>query len=127
MAAATFNLAADPTKARAISAGTKPASHIHPEVLEAMRERGVDLGSATPARLTTELARDAALLVTMGCGEECPVIPGLAREDWPLDDPKGKAVDEVRRIRSEIEARVVALLEREGWQKTQRCCVGEGE
>ena len=114
MAAAWFNQLAAPTVARAVSAGTQPGARVHPEVLEAMREVGIDLSAAVPRKLTDELARDASLLVTMGCGEECPVVPGLRREDWPLEDPKGKPVTRVREIRDEIRARVEDLLAREG-------------
>jgi arsenate reductase len=115
MAAAFFNQLADPARARAISAGTQPGDRVHPEVAEAMREAGIDLGSARPQLLTDDLARGAELLVTMGCGEACPAVPGLAREDWPLDDPKGRPVDEVRRIRDEIRGRVTELLRARGW------------
>ena len=115
MAAAFFNALADPGKAVALSAGTAPAARVHPEVLEAMRERGHDLSRAAPTRLTPELARGARFLVTMGCGEACPVVPGATREDWPLTDPKGQSVDAVRRIRDEVEARVRAFVTREGW------------
>jgi arsenate reductase len=115
MAAAFFDALADPARARALSAGTEPAERVHPEVVEAMREVGLDLSRAAPRRLTDELARRALLLVTMGCGEACPAVPGLRREDWPLDDPKGRAPEAVRRIRDEIRARVRALLAREGW------------
>lgn len=117
MAAAWFNELADPTKARAISAGTEPGTRVHPEVLEAMREVGVDLGGARPRRLTDELARDAQLLITMGCGEQCPYVPGLRRDDWPLEDPKGKPIARVREIRDDVRARVLALLAREGWAR----------
>jgi len=115
MAAALFNLEADPGKARAISAGTRPGTGVHPEVLEAMRELGVDLGPVRPQRLTDELARQAGVLVTMGCGDECPVVPGAIRDDWPLEDPKGKPVERVREIRDEVRARVRALVETHGW------------
>lgn len=114
MAAAFFRALASPDKARAISAGTQPGPRVHPEVVEVMREVGIDVSDAQPTRLTDELAKDATLLVTMGCGEACPVIPGLRVEDWPLDDPKGRGVDDVRRIRDEIRARVAALIAREG-------------
>src|SRR5437868_11274839 len=106
MAAALFNAAADPTKARAISAGTQPADSVHPEVIAAMREVGIDLTAAKPQLLTRDLAQGATLLVTMGCGDACPVVPGLRRDDWPLPDPRGKPLDEVRRIRDEIRDRV---------------------
>jgi len=115
MAAAFFNATADGTRARAISAGTQPGEHVHPEVVAVMREVGIDLSRARPQRLTEELARGATLLVTMGCGDECPVVPGVRRDDWPLVDPKGKAIDEVRRIRDEIRERVAGLLDIEGW------------
>jgi arsenate reductase len=115
MAAAWFNALADGTKARAISAGTDPGSRVHPEVLAAMGEVGVDLSNRTPQKLTDELARGAQMLITMGCGEQCPFVPGLRRDDWPLEDPKGKPVERVREIRDEVRARVVALLAAEGW------------
>src|SRR5689334_16343178 len=115
MAAASFNLLADPTKARAIAAGTQPADHVHPEVVEVMREIGVDLSQATPQHLTPELAGTAQYLITMGCGDECPFVPGARREDWPLEDPKGKSVTQIRSIRQEVLRRVRELVEREGW------------
>jgi arsenate reductase len=114
MAAALFNALADPARGRGLSAGTAPGDRVHPEVVEAMREAGIDLASARPRRLTPELAAGAQLLVTMGCGDECPYVPGLRREDWPLDDPKGKPIERVREIRDDIRARVEALLTREG-------------
>jgi arsenate reductase len=117
MAAAWFDALADSTKARAISAGTDPGTRVHPEVLDAMREVGVDLGDRKPQRLTDELARGAQMLITMGCGEQCPVVPGLRRDDWPLEDPKGKPLARVREIRDDVRARVVALLRREGWAR----------
>lgn len=115
MAAAWLNRLADPTKARAISAGTNPGPHVHPEVVAAMAEVGIDLSAASTTRLTTELAEQVQVLVTMGCGDECPVVPGVKRDDWPLDDPKGKPIEQVRTIRDEIRQRVEALLTREGW------------
>lgn len=117
MAAAFFNVMADPDKARALSAGTQPAEHVHPEVLETMREIGIDLGEAKPRLLTDALAKDAQWLITMGCGEACPAVPGLQREDWPLEDPKGRTLQQVERIRDEVAARVADLLEREGWMR----------
>ena len=117
MSAALFNLLADPAKARAISAGTEPGPRVHPEVLEAMKELGVDLSGVVPRKLSSELAASASLLVTMGCGETCPVVPGLRRDDWPLEDPKGKPIEQVRRIRDEITRRVRHLLEAEKWEK----------
>jgi arsenate reductase len=117
MAAAWFNELADPLKARAISAGTDPGPRVHPEVITAMREAGVDLMGASTARLTAELAQRAQLLVTMGCGDECPHVPGAKRDDWPLEDPKGKPIERVREIRDEIRDRVQALIEHEGWSR----------
>jgi arsenate reductase len=119
MAAALFNLEADPAKARAISAGTSPGAHVHPEVLEAMRELGVDLGGVRPQRLTDDLARQAQVLITMGCGDQCPIVPGVRRDDWPLEDPKGQPVERVREIREEIRARVRELIEQSGWGPTR--------
>ena len=120
MAAALFNASADPTKARAISAGTEPGTQVHPEVVVAMSELGIDVAGARPTKLTDELASSATILVTMGCGEACPALSGLRREDWPLDDPKGQPPDEVRRIRDDIRTRVDALLRREGWSRGGR-------
>jgi arsenate reductase len=117
MAAAIFNRLADPEKARAISAGTQPGERVHPEVTTAMRELGVDLSSARPTKLTDELAASAALLVTMGCGEACPAVLGVERDDWPLEDPKGKSLDEVREIRRDVEQRVNRLLTARGWSR----------
>jgi arsenate reductase len=117
MAAAFFNALADPAKARAISAGTRPAKSVHPEVVEVMREAGVDLSSALPTLLTRDRAEGASLLVTLGCGEECPVVPGVRVEDWPLEDPKGRSTERVREIRDEIRGRIVRLLRASGWEK----------
>ena len=116
MAAALFNMLADPAKARAISAGTAPGDRVHPEVVTAMQELGVDLTGATPAKLTRQLAGRAQLLVTMGCGDECPIVPGAERDDWPLADPKGKPLDEVRAIRQNIRTRVEQLIDSRGWR-----------
>jgi len=115
MAAAWFNALVDPRKACAISAGTEPGTRVHPEVVAAMREVGIGLEEQTPRKLTEALAATASILVTMDCGETCPVVPGVRRLDWPLEDPKGKPVECVREIRDEIRARVVELLTREGW------------
>ncbi|MBY0279163.1 arsenate reductase ArsC [Candidatus Binatia bacterium] len=120
MAAALFELLADPAQARAISAGTQPGPHVHPEVVEVMREEGLDLSTRTPRLLTDALAREATLLVTMGCGESCPVVPGLERRDWPLQDPKGQPADTVRAIRDDIRDRVRALVAERGWVRPAR-------
>ncbi len=117
MAAAFFNELADPVRARAISAGTEPAARVHPIVIEAMRETGFDLTSDRPRRLTPELATNATLLVTMGCGDQCPFVPGLEVEDWPLPDPKDRPLSEVRTIRDDIRSRVLALVKLRGWQR----------
>lgn len=113
MAAAFFNQLADPTKARAISAGTEPGERVHPEVLTVMQEVGIDLSHAKPQKLTEELAQNAQVLITMGCGDNCPHVPGLRRDDWPLQDPKGLAPEGVRAIRDEVKSRVQNLLKRE--------------
>jgi arsenate reductase len=117
MAAAWFNLLADPAKARAISAGTEPGARVHPEVVTAMQEIGVDLSGAGTTKLSDEVARQAQLLVTMGCGDQCPFVPGAARDDWPLEDPKGQSIDRVRTIRDDIRDRVRRLVEGEGWSR----------
>jgi arsenate reductase len=115
MAAAIFNALADRTKATAVSAGTQPAERVHPEVVAVMSEDGIDLSRSRPQRLTPELVADAELLVTMGCGDECPFVPGLRRDDWPLQDPKGGSLETVRNIRDQIRRRIVDLLARECW------------
>lgn len=113
MAAAFFNQLADERLARATSAGSAPGTRVHPEVVEAMAEVGIDLRDAQPTKLTEAVARSASLLVTMGCGDACPAVPGLRREDWPLPDPKGQPVVRVREIRDAIRTRVAALITRE--------------
>jgi arsenate reductase len=113
MSAAFFNQFADPAVARGVSAGTQPAEHVHPVVVDAMREVGIDLSNAKPQKLTAELAQNAELLVTMGCGDECPYVPGLRRDDWPLPDPKGQGIDSVRQTRDEIKRRILQLLAHE--------------
>jgi arsenate reductase len=115
MAAAIFNQLADPAKARALSAGTEPGPHVHPVVVEVMRELGVDLEDLVPKQLTDGLAAEASILVTMGCGEACPLVPGVERDDWLLDDPKGQPLERVRQIRDEVERRVRTMLAARGW------------
>lgn len=117
MAAAFFSQLADPSRATAVSAGTTPGSGVHPEVLAAMGELGLDLSSAKPKMLTAELAAGAHLLVTMGCGEECPYIAGAEIQDWELEDPKGKPLTRVREIRDDVRRRVAALVESRGWAR----------
>lgn len=111
MSAALFERAAAGRHA-ALSAGTTPAERVHPEVVAAMREPGydMDLSGRVPRRLTDGLARRADVVVTMGCGDECPFVPGTRYEDWPLDDPAGQDIAAVRPIRDEIERRVRRLL-----------------
>ena len=113
MAAAFFNQLADPSKAQAVSAGTEPGLRVHPEVQVVMQEVGIDLSNAKPQRLTEEMAKEAHLLITMGCGDECPYLPGLRREDWPLRDPKGLPLEEVRAIRDDVRNRVKDLISHE--------------
>lgn len=120
MAAAFFNALADPAKVHALPAGTAPGERVHPEVVSVMREEGIDLEGARPQRLTEDLARSAGMLITMGCGDACPVVPNLERDDWPLDDPKGKPVERVREIRDEVRARVEALLRARDWRREAR-------
>ncbi len=95
---------------RAQSAGTQPGERVHPEVVEAMSERGIDVSGELPKKLTREQAEWADVVVTMGCGDECPYIPGVRYVDWELEDPKGRPVDEVRETRDEIEKRVGELV-----------------
>jgi arsenate reductase len=116
MAAAFFNELADPAKARAQSAGTEPGYRVHPAVMETMREVGVDLAGAVPTLLTARVLANASHLITMGCGESCPVAPKwVRRDDWPLDDPKGQPVERVRQIRDEVRSRVSSLVQQHGW------------
>ena len=109
MAAALLELHAA-GRVRVRSAGSEPADAVHPGVLEAMAERGINLAEAVPKRLEDEAVREADVVVTMGCGDACPVYPGKRYEDWELPDPGGKSVEEVRPIRDEIDGRVRGLL-----------------
>ena len=115
MAAAWFNKLCDRTKATAVSAGTEPEERVHPEVVQVMKEEGIDLANVKPQFLSTELAQTATLLVTMGCGDACPHVPGLTKLDWPLVDPKGQRIEIVRKIRDEIRERVVTLASERIW------------
>jgi arsenate reductase len=115
IAAALFNHYVDSSKARAISAGTRPADRVHPEVVSAMQQRGIDLSKATPQLLTPELAANANWLITMGCGDECPVVPGTRRDDWPILDPKGQSPETVNTIITDIDHRVRAFVAAQGW------------
>jgi protein-tyrosine-phosphatase len=109
MSAALFERAAH-GRHTALSAGTTPAERVHPEVVEVMSELGIDLSGRTPHLLTRELAERADVVVTMGCGDSCPYIPGKRYLDWDLPDPKGRPLAEVRATRDEIRARVDALI-----------------
>ena len=111
MAAALFNQLAEPSQARAISAGTSPGERVNPVVVEAMQEVGIDLSGAVPRELTAEVAGEANVLVTMGCGDDCPFVPGARTEDWPLLDPSGQPLEIVRQIRDEIRTRVQRLIQ----------------
>jgi len=110
MSAALFERAAG-GRHQALSAGTTPADRVHPEVVAVMQELGIDLSDRTPRTLTGELASQADVVVTMGCGDECPYIPGTRYLDWDLTDPKGRPLDEVRATRDDIAERVRALVE----------------
>jgi arsenate reductase len=116
IAAALFNNYADPAKARAISAGTQPADRVHPEVVEVMAADGIDLSTQRPQLLTAALAQQATWLITMGCGDECPVVPGTHRDDWPIADPKGQPATAVAGIVDEIRGRVERLVDEGGWR-----------
>ena len=98
-------------RVRVRSAGTEPIDRVHPVVVDVMREKDIDLATRKPAKLRNEIVREADVVVTMGCGDECPFYPGKRYEDWDLPDPSGKPLDEVRAIRDEIERRVRELLD----------------
>ena len=109
MSQALFERAAG-TRHEAESAGTTPAERVHPEAIEVMREIGIDLGERVPRRLTREMAERADVLVTMGCGDECPYVPGARYIDWDLSDPQGQPIEEVRQTRDVIAERVGVLV-----------------
>ena len=110
MAAALLErLAGDRVRVR--SAGTEPIDRVHPGVVEAMREIGIDLAEKRPTKLHDQTVREADVVITMGCGDECPFYPGKRYEDWDLPDPSGKPLNEVRAIRDDIERRVQVLLD----------------
>jgi arsenate reductase (thioredoxin) len=110
MSQALFERAAE-GRHRALSAGTTPAKRVHPEVVEVMRELGIDLAEREPKLLTRELAEQADVVITMGCGDECPYIPGRRYLDWDLQDPNGRPLEEVRATRDDIDRRVRELVE----------------
>lgn len=109
MAAAFYN-ALSGANGEAVSAGTQPGERVHVEVVETMREVGIDLSGAEPQLLTDDLAKQADMLITMGCGEACPSVSVPKREDWTLEDPKGKPVERVREIRDQIRSKVMELI-----------------
>ena len=115
IANAFFNQLADPAIARSIAAGLDPLDRIHDEVIEVMREVGIDLADVSPIALTGRMITDLDFLVTLGCPERCPTIPVSRRQDWPLRDPHGLAVNEVREIRDEIRGLVTELIRDKGW------------
>eukprot|EP00877_Chromochloris_zofingiensis_P010832 jgi/Chrzof1/6001/Cz17g00080.t1 len=119
IAKAWFNLLVEPESASAISAGSRPASHVHPEVLQAMQEVGVDLSDAEPQKLTAELASTVKILVTMGCGEECPYVPGVDVVNWQIPDPHGQSVEGVREIRDYLKGKVQELIKDKGFKLAQ--------
>lgn len=116
IAAALFNHHADASKARAISAGTHPAERVHPEVITTMAGRGLDLATSVPQKLTLELAAGVQWLITTGCGDECPVVLGTKRDDWPIPDPKGQPAAVVEAIVNDIDRRVQRLIDAEHWR-----------
>ena len=93
-----------------LSAGSEPADRLNPIAVQAMAEEGIDIAANTPAILTTEAVRESDVVITMGCGDTCPIFPGKRYEDWDLTDPAGRSIEEVRPIRDEIKRRVEALL-----------------
>ncbi len=115
MAAAFFNKLANPQRALAESAGTRPIDAVHPEVVIAMQEAGIDLSGAQPRYLSMDLTKDAHIVITMGCGDECPLLPGVERDDWALEDPKDQPLEIVRQVRDDIERRVKALIQERKW------------
>jgi arsenate reductase len=110
MSRALFESSVNDDRHQSRSAGTRPADHLHPEVIDVMEELGVDLRGERPKELTRELAEWADVVVTMGCGDACPYIPGKRYIDWKLDDPAGRSPDDVRRVRDEIRDRINGLI-----------------
>jgi arsenate reductase len=116
MAAAFFNQVADPAKAQAFSAGTQPGTQVHPVVFTAMQAVGIDLSGAQPQFLSAEMLKNCQFLITMGCGESCPVAPvSVQKLDWPFEDPKGKPMEQVEIIRDAIQAQVRQFVQTQGW------------
>lgn len=113
IAAAIFNKLVDPTKAKALSAGTKPAKEIHKNVILVLQQSGIDIKHEVPKPLTKELASKASMLVTMGCEESCPYVPGLRLEKWDIEDVEGKSMEKTFEIQKKIEKQVRELIQRE--------------
>lgn len=106
MAAAFFNKHISKPNVKGLSAGTNPADHVHGVVVEAMKEVGIDLTNVKPIKLTEELAKQVNIIVTMGCGESCPYVPGVKIIDWQIPDPKNQSIEDVRKIRNFIESKI---------------------
>jgi arsenate reductase len=117
MAAAFFNQLADPARVRAIAAGTRGGRSVDPQVIEAMREEGLDVGRALERRINLHLAMAAERVVTMGCGDDIPYDPGVKVEEWPIEDPRGQSAACVREIRDQIRHRVTEMVEANGWKR----------
>jgi arsenate reductase len=115
MAAAFFNVTADPERFRAISAGLEPADEVHPRVIDVMREVGIDLSMASPTLLTGRMQTDSLFLVTLGCGEKCPLFSPSRREDWSFPDPSDLPIAQVRKVRDDIRRAVVELVRTKDW------------
>lgn len=117
MAAAFFRMIADPARVEGVSAGLEPADRVHPAVVQAMQEVGVDLSAVRPIALTARLQTEVHFLVTLGCGERCPLIPAQRREDWEIPDPTDQPLARIRQIRDDIRARVARLVDQRGWRR----------
>ena len=117
IAAAFCNSLGHPEKVRAMSAGLDPAPHVHPDVVVAMNEVGIDLSHVRPLELTARMQTEVSFLVTMGCAERCPLIPTGRRADWKLDDPEGQPLGRVREIRDQIQRLVHGLVIERGWTR----------
>ncbi|MBS1124682.1 MAG: hypothetical protein H6Q90_6910 [Deltaproteobacteria bacterium] len=115
-----FNQLADPAKAHGIAAGLEPVDHVQDEVIQAMREVGLDLSAVQPVELTGRMLTELNFLVTLGCAERCPTIPPARRQDWRPRDTKGLPLEAVRAIRDEIRGHVIALIEEKGWGRDER-------
>lgn len=120
IARAFFNELADPDKAHGLAAGLEPADRVQDEVVEVMREVGIDLSAVQPVELTGRMLTELNFLVTLGCAERCPTIPLHRRQDWRPGDPKGASMEAVRAIRDEIRALVIALVREKGWGRDER-------